>query len=242
MGAIEPLTNLPLTQRLDNVLVSLSAYLRKALYPSDLCVSYVNMKPHPAQTGYGIADSHCGLDCSFKRPAVSAADSLWLAMVCADDAPESGHRAGRSPDYVADRYTYVPLIGVFIILVELGREAERALHRPRWVISAGVGILLAYACLCHRQIDTWRNGVTLFTRAVEIDETNWLAQLGLGMALTERGRFDEALPHLRRAAELPGNQAEARRKLAIFAGAGRPLTARMGRERRLLARKLGQRL
>jgi tetratricopeptide (TPR) repeat protein len=102
-----------------------------------------------------------------------------------------------------------------IILVELGREAARAVHRPRWVVSAGVAILLAYACVCHRQIETWRDGVTLFTRAVEIDETNWLAQLGLGMALTERGRFDEALPHLRRAAELPGNQAEARRKLAV---------------------------
>jgi Flp pilus assembly protein TadD len=80
---------------------------------------------------------------------------------------------------------------------------------------AGLVALLVCGVLSARQLHCWRNGVALFQQAAALDTGNWIAELGLGMALTQERRFDEALLHLNRARNLPGNAFEAEKRLGI---------------------------
>jgi len=127
----------------------------------------------------------------------------------------------------ADRYTYVPSIGLLLVLAGGIHRIEKA--RPAvarastWICAAAV---LPLAFLAHRQAATWRDGVTLFTHAIEVTGTNYVAERHLVNALRDAGREDEAIELRVRqlgVAALPGERD--REALALLDG-GRPEPAR----------------
>src|SRR5205807_1838606 len=89
---------------------------------------------------------------------------------------------------MADRYMYVPLIGLAIAVA--WEAAERA---PRPAPTAAVILLALWAVLSWRQIPVWHDGLTLFTHALAVTPDNFLAHDNLGVELDRRGRPDEAL-------------------------------------------------
>lgn len=98
---------------------------------------------------------------------------------------------------MADRYTYIPLIGLFIIVVwgttdllENWRYKKQALF-----ISAG-SIIIAITVVTWIQIQFWRNPQTLFSHALKVTKNNWIAHYNLGSALLKQGKDKEALAHL----------------------------------------------
>jgi hypothetical protein len=99
---------------------------------------------------------------------------------------------------MADRYTYVPLIGPFVA-VSWWLTAEVALRHPRfWVpATAAVTVLLALAGLSWRQAGFWRNNETLYNHALRVTKDNWVVESNLGSALASSGRIADSVPHLR---------------------------------------------
>jgi tetratricopeptide (TPR) repeat protein len=94
---------------------------------------------------------------------------------------------------MADRYTYVPLIGLFLLLVWGGAEWFGRLHLPRGAAAFGVAALVApLMVLSWRQTAFWRDDLTLFGNAVAIDPDNALARNNLGYTLNKQWRFEEA--------------------------------------------------
>jgi tetratricopeptide (TPR) repeat protein len=104
---------------------------------------------------------------------------------------------------MADRYTYVPVIGLFIIIAWGLFEflARWSYQKFRFAVIALVvsGALMAVAW---QQIGYWKNGVTLFKRAIDVTQNNHIAEHNLGNALLVRGKFAEAVEHLKKSLEI----------------------------------------
>jgi tetratricopeptide (TPR) repeat protein len=104
---------------------------------------------------------------------------------------------------MADRYTYVPAIGLFIIIAWSLFEflARWPYQKFRFAVIAVLvsGILMAVSW---KQIGYWQNSVSLFRRALEVTQNNYIAEHNLGHALLVRGRLAEAAEHLKKSLEI----------------------------------------
>jgi Tfp pilus assembly protein PilF len=99
---------------------------------------------------------------------------------------------------MADRYTYVPLIGLFIVLVWGVADLASRLQVPAWVVGpAGVVVLAWCAVLTFVQIGYWYDSTALWTHALDVEPDNYLANNNLAAVLLVEGKPDEALRHLR---------------------------------------------
>lgn len=99
---------------------------------------------------------------------------------------------------LADRYTYVPLIGIFV-MVSWGIPQLLEGWKSRGVIlfSMSAVTLAAMIVLTSMQLKHWENGFTIFTHTVEVTENNWVAQNNLGLIYFDEGRIDEAILHFK---------------------------------------------
>ena len=104
---------------------------------------------------------------------------------------------------IADRYTYIPLLGVFVMLTWGAAEILRRLPARLW-IGGGAALLICVAMMVgtFRQVGVWRNSLTLFGHAVKVDPNNAVAHYNLGLAQALRGGVTEPIHHFERAIEL----------------------------------------
>jgi tetratricopeptide (TPR) repeat protein len=94
----------------------------------------------------------------------------------------------------ADRYAYLPLIGLFVLGTWLVAELLTRIEISREIISlAVIGLILTYASVSYRQIQYWRNSYTLFSHAVQVTKANAIAEDNLGEALVELGHPELAI-------------------------------------------------
>jgi tetratricopeptide (TPR) repeat protein len=98
----------------------------------------------------------------------------------------------------ADRYTYLPMVGLSIMLVWGLAEVLKS----EVAISAAIVACLACAVLCEAQIQYWRNSETLFRHALDVTRGNYLAHHNLGVAFADDGRFPEAIAQYQAALEI----------------------------------------
>ncbi len=98
---------------------------------------------------------------------------------------------------MADRYTYIPLIGLFVIIVWGTADlAERLNISGTAVGAAFITVLTGCSILANLQARTWKDSVTLFSHAVAVTDNNWIAHKNLAAALARQGNFTEALQHV----------------------------------------------
>jgi protein O-mannosyl-transferase len=120
---------------------------------------------------------------------------------------------------MADRYTYVPLIGVFVAVAwgvpDLLRQSPR---KKPMLATAAVCSLLGLTVVSSAQIHHWENDVALFSHAARVVPGNWLAEMNLGVALGREGRTDEAIGHYQEAVRLRPTYAEAYYNLGVALG------------------------
>jgi Flp pilus assembly protein TadD len=120
----------------------------------------------------------------------------------------------------ADRYTYLPLVGIFVIVAWGGAEAAGALRGARRAVPAAfVLALLALAAASRAQIAHWKDPLALFGHALEVTEGNWLAHYGLAEELERRGEAARAEEHYRATIALNPGLPEAWNNLGILVGA-----------------------
>ena len=187
------LTDIPLAARLAAVCESYVTYLARTFWPSGLAVLYPEHLPPPlwqtalaalgllAVTGFALAEAR-------GRPWLTAG-WLWyvLALVPVSGIVRIGNFAS------ADRFTYVPLLGIFVVAAWAANELATPPAR-RWVaVGFAGGVLTVCATVARSQLAYWHDGITLFERTIAVTGANPIAQYMLGLALADRGRTDEAM-------------------------------------------------
>ncbi len=224
--AVAELTLVPLSARLAHVPGRYLWYVGKMLCPSGLAVFY------PIETGVPAALATLSawlvlgaltlLALSRARRGYPAVGWLWFLLTL---APVIGFvQVGAQS--TGDRYAGIPLVGLFIAGVLGIRElASGRAWAGRSAAWGGAVAVAACALLSAVQVRYWKDSVTLFQRAVEVTENNWLAMNNLGAAYNEIERPAEALPLLLRSAALRpdypvyGNLGLAYLKLGRYAAA-----------------------
>ncbi len=201
----------PLGGRVENAFVSYPRYLCKMCWPVNLAVLY----PHP---GYWppltvVAAAIFVLAASFvvirsgKKNRYLCAGWFWFlgAMIPVIGLIQVG---GQS---MADRYTYVPLIGIFIMVSWGAFQILQGLKFPRVVMFAAAGVILvAGACQSRKQLSYWQSDETLLLHAAAATKNNVIVHFMLGLNLAGAGRLDEAIEHYREVLAITAND-----KLAV---------------------------
>jgi len=203
-GMIRSLETYTLGLRVANAPVSYAAYLGKTIWPADLAVFY----PYPAGipwanlAGAGLLITAVSIAAVAKirtRPYLVVGWCWFLVMLLpVIGVVQVGNQA------LADRYTYLPLIGPLIAMTWL--TARMASPRGvQGVVTVAAILTLSLSALTVRQVGFWRDSELLFNRALAVTKGNWLAHNNLGAYLLERGRYQEAVGHLEKATLLvPG--------------------------------------
>jgi tetratricopeptide (TPR) repeat protein len=104
---------------------------------------------------------------------------------------------------MADRYTYIPLIGLFIIIAwGLPELLAKWRYRESVLALSPLLIILAMSIYTHLQLSYWQNSLTLFQHALEVTENNYIAHHLIGSALRKQGRLDESIYHYKKVIEI----------------------------------------
>jgi tetratricopeptide (TPR) repeat protein len=104
---------------------------------------------------------------------------------------------------MADRYAYLPCIGIFVMLCwSVGESLESQPVPMLLPVIPAATILAALALTTHQQLDFWKDNIALWAHTVRVTKDNFVAEDNLGGALILEGRFDEALPHFEQAVRI----------------------------------------
>ena len=198
-GAVVSLAQLSLADRLGNALVSYVLYLWKTIWPSGLAVFYP-LHPWPPAgvlaSALLLAAVSAGVFWRGRRVPYLVFGWVWYLVTL---LPVIGLiKLGDAA--MADRYTYIPLIGPFIAVSWGAFDLAARFRLPAAVLPAAACAALA-ACMIvtHGQIAHWRDSHSLFARALAVTEKNFLAHNNLAVALIVDGRIDEAAAHIEQA-------------------------------------------
>jgi tetratricopeptide (TPR) repeat protein len=217
---------------LANAVVSYAGYLGKTLWPSDLSIFY----PHPALTEDGgvpleaweivvavalLALITFGVIKSRRPYAVVGWSWYLVSLLPVIGIVQTGGQA------MADRYTYIPLIGIFIAVAWGGAELAtrwrpggRSLA-PAAIAAASIALVLC-AAAAQRAVQPWRGSIPLYENALSVNPRNNLIRLNLASALVERGYTEKGMAQFRTALEVNPNYVDAHYNLGlVLASRGR---------------------
>lgn len=203
-GSLQTSATFPMPNRILNALASYAIYLAQTFWPVNLTVFYPRMSTPDlyiwAAAGVLLLVAVTAIAvAAFKRHPYVLIGWLWFVGTL---VPVIGLVQVGAQSH-ADRYTYIPHIGLFVMLVWPLAKALAATPRRRIARAAiAAAAVAACAALTWIQIGYWRNSETLFARAIEVTDNNRLAHSALGQALYEQGLLDEAETHYRRALEI----------------------------------------
>ncbi len=196
-GAIADVQQVPISARLNNAVISYGAYLGKTFVPENLIVTYPLQSTWPL---WQIVVAGCVL------AGVSLLAFIWVkqrpyffvgwfwyvgTLVPVIGLIQVGAHS------MADRYTYVTLIGFFVAVVWLASDwlaQQRQGHAV--AIVAGSAILIACAAVTRQQVQFWRNSETLFRHALRVSPENFLAYHHLGLSYVTAGNFPDGIANL----------------------------------------------
>jgi protein O-mannosyl-transferase len=194
------LGNLTLNDRIANALVSYCRYLGKMLWPAQLALPY----PHPWHWPWMQAALAAALVAGLSIRALWAARRLPFVFVgwflfCGTLIPVIGlFQVGNQS--MADRFTYVPLIGIFIILVWGAVDVFMRWRVPRPMADLMAALtLVSCGLMTRQQVSYWHDSERLFRHTLAVTQDNYVALNNLGAYLFGRRRVDEAIECYKRA-------------------------------------------
>lgn len=202
-GAVESLVRLPMSVRLANAVVAYWRYIEKLAWPSDLALLY----PYAKTLWVGtvlvaltalVAVSVLVVRSARTRPYLIVGWLWFLGTL----VPVIGIvQVGKQP--MADRYTYVPSIGLFVLVAWGSAELLDRIRAPR-VIGTGLSLaaVAILALVARRQIDYWSSGPELWEHTIAVTSENYLAENNLGFDLARENKNTEAIPHYEAAIRL----------------------------------------
>ncbi|NOS70226.1 MAG: tetratricopeptide repeat protein [Verrucomicrobia bacterium] len=195
-GMLQTTAQFPLVDRIPNSVISCFQYLVQMFWPAGLAAYYPYPRSFPIlpQAGMAVAElamSLVVLKAFWRRPYLAIGWFWYLvALFPVIGLVQIGSYAR------ADRYTYLPLIGVFLLLAWGAYDLTKRWRFQTFILSVVAGIaILSCAVLARQQLAVWQNSETLFRHAVESVPENYVAHNNLGNALVRGGRLVEAKGH-----------------------------------------------
>jgi tetratricopeptide (TPR) repeat protein len=209
------LEQLPFTWRLNNALVTYIEYLRQTFWPARLAVFY----PHPNHelpiwqvtlaTTFLLFISAMAIILRKKRPYVFTGWFWYVGMLVPVigivQIGEQGH---------ADRYTYLPHIGLFLLIVWTATDLATTWHLRReylCLVAATTIAVLSY--LAAAQTSFWKNSETLWNHTLSVTSNNDFAHNNLGFLYLQRGELDKAISHFETALKIRSGNSQTRYNL-----------------------------
>jgi hypothetical protein len=202
-GAVQTLTKFPFASRVANAIYSYAMYCWKSFWPSRLAVYY----PHPLNTlgiwrlGLAILFLAGASTMVWRKRQLGYPVTGWLlylgTLIPVIGIVQVGLQSR------ADRYAYIPLIGIFVITV--WATADWAQHRSVNLSTAVATVIIvcgALSFITWRQLGFWSSSYDLWSHAAEVTQDNFIAEKSVGDVLVDLGRADEALPHYQNAARI----------------------------------------
>jgi len=203
LGMIEETGAPPRELELENVLVSYARYIRKVIWPSDLAIFYPFPTSLESDLVIGsvlvlLAITAVVLWQIKRRPYVAVGWFWFLVMLI----PASGIvRVGIQA--MADRFVYVPIIGLFVAAVwGVGELIERRNLSPKAKFAIGLIPILVFIPLTAIQVSYWKNDYAVFDHARNVTQDNYLAYNTLGRVLLQEGKLDEAMNYFAMAQQI----------------------------------------
>ncbi len=205
----------PLSGRITNALVAYVTYIGKMLWPIHLAIFYPHPgKDLPVRQSVGAALLLVLITATvfwkIRRRPYFAVGWLWYlgTLVPVIGLVQIGLQA------FADRYTYVPLIGLFIIIAWGAPDILTRLRYRKAVLSVTASLLLLImSVMSWFQVSYWRNGMTLYGHATQVFPNNTWTRYYLGEELVLRGRYDEAIEHFKESLRLDPDCAHTKHSL-----------------------------
>jgi len=215
-GAVRSLEIYPIKVRIANAMVSYVKYIGNMVYPSDLTVLY----PHPGLLPWWKISFACLLLASISFLAIRTAKQkpyfamgwLWYlgTLIPVIGLVQVGKQS------MADRYTYVPLIGIFIIIAwGVPEFMAKWRYRKICLTMSGTVVITILMAMTWKQVGYWRNSITLFEHPLKITSNNYLPHNNLGCALDKRGHTAEAMEHYLQALQIKPDFWNAHYNLAV---------------------------
>ena len=214
-GAVTGLGLLPLGTRIENALVAYARYVGKSIWPTNMAVFYPYSEHLPAAWIYGSAvglvlASIVALRLVRRHPYVPVG-WFWFVgtLVPVIGIVQVGTQA------IADRYTYVPYIGLFVVIawgaVDLTARAE-----SRRFLPAGAAIAaLVCAIAAWTQVRVWKDTWTVWSHSLAVTSGNYIAHNEVGIGLVAQGRDDEAFEHFQASSRARPEYVEARNNIGL---------------------------
>jgi Flp pilus assembly protein TadD len=222
-GAVQSLDYIPVGMRISNTFVSYVAYLWKMVWPSSLAVFY----PHPAMIQSGLPTWEIAgavlmlggfsLFAMWQRHRLPALAMGWLwylgTLVPVIGLVQVGNQG------MADRYTYVPLVGIFIAVAwAIPYLFLKGRFRQLLVGALAGMVVVGLSVVARHQTTYWRDGVTLFSRSLTVTENNWVTWNNLGAAYDNLGQPQQAIACYREATRIKPNFAMGWNNLGLAYG------------------------
>jgi tetratricopeptide (TPR) repeat protein len=214
-GATRSMESFPLAARAANAAVAAVGYLYRTILPRGLAVYYPFREDIPVLLALGAALLLLAVTAAVLRPdAAPAAATGWLwylgTLLPVIGIVQVGGQA------MADRYTYVPLLGIFVAAAWGPGGRRRVRLPPAVVVVTVTALLLALIGASHRQVATWRSSETLYRHALAVTKGNWLIEFNYAAELARTGRTEEALEHYRRCLTVHPDFAAAHMNLGVL--------------------------
>jgi protein O-mannosyl-transferase len=205
----------PLDARVGNALVSYVVYLGKMIWPQNLAVFYPHPVVQPVWHVLGAALVLVAITIlairGAKRFPWCAVGWLWFlgTLVPVIGLVQVGMQA------MADRYTYIPFIGLFIVVAWGIPEFLKTWRLPRAAgATSAVAVLVALMFATLVQLQYWRNSITLFSHTIAVTTDNAMAYMNLGTAWFTKGNFEEAIAYYRKAIRIHPDYGDAYNNMA----------------------------
>jgi Flp pilus assembly protein TadD len=198
--AIAEIEVLPVVARMENAIMSYVRYLGKMLWPEGLAVFYPYFFSWPLWQVFGAA---LLLVCvtafviwKFRKYPYLAVGWFWYlgTLVPVIGLVQVGMQA------MADRYMYVPMIGIFIMIAWGISDLLRSLPGRKMILAASTGVVFFLLMVCTiLQVQHWQSSVRLFRYAISVTSGNYVAYNMLGNALRDTGQLNEAVTNYHQA-------------------------------------------
>jgi tetratricopeptide (TPR) repeat protein len=219
-SAVAHIDALPLKDRIANVFLSYVRYISKMFWPQNLAVFY----PFDADRFAFWQAAMCVLlllvisifVIRFRRKQrYLPVGWFWFVgtLVPVIGLVQVGRQA------FADRYTYIPYIGLFIMIA--WGLPELLSKWPQRKIALGLLIIISLSALgicTHQQVSYWNNSFTLFSHAIEVTQNNYIAHNNLGVAYNSIGRYQDAIEAYKQTIKIRSDYAEAHYNLGVACG------------------------